>query len=117
MNFDVFQVLDNYSIKVKTTTDVDKKNMYERLLSSITVAIENLEKAVKSGENGAVEEAKEYFIRQCKDPLSVWLDLKLGSTVENNAIFSSLPRHWEEEFHKDMDGLNVNFQFLLHISI
>lgn len=98
------------SDKVKTTTDVDKRNMYEKLLSSLTCAVENLEKAVKSGENNAIEEAQQYFIRQCKDPFSVWLDSKLGPTVKDNAIFNSLPRYWEDEFHKDMDALNVIFK-------
>jgi cysteinyl-tRNA synthetase len=27
--------------------------------------------------------------------------------VSDNAIFASLPRHWEEEFYKDMAALNV----------
>lgn len=97
------------SDKVKTTTDLDKKNMYEKLLSGLTVAVENLEKAVNSGENNAIEQAKQHFLSQCEDPLAVWLDSKLGSTVKNNAIFSSLPRYWEDEFHKDMDALNVSF--------
>lgn len=97
------------SDKVRTTTDAVKKNMYEKLLSALSDAVENLEKAVNSGENDIIEQAQQYLITQCKDPLSVWLDLKLGSTVKNNAIFSSLPRYWEEEFHKDMDALNVTF--------
>lgn len=97
------------SDKVKTTTDPDKKNMYEKLLSSLTLAVANLKKAVNLGESTAIEEAQQYFINQCKDPLSVWLDSKLGSTVKNNAIFSSLPGYWEDEFHKDMDALNVSY--------
>lgn len=100
------------SSKISSTVDIDKKNMYEKLLSSLTLAIEKLEKAVKAGENKAVEEAQEFYIRQCKDPLSVWLDSKLGGTVKDNAIFNSLPRHWENEFHSDMDELNVRIIFL-----
>lgn len=99
--------MDNVANKIKITTDMDKKSMYEKLLSSLTVAVENLEKAVKSGENNAIEEAQQHFIKQSKDPLSIWLDSKLGQTVENNVIFNTLPRFWEEEFHKDMDALNV----------
>lgn len=97
------------SDKVNSTIDSDKKNMYEKLLSSLTLAVEKLEKAVKAGENNGIKEAQEYFIRKCKDPLSVWLDSKLGATVKDNAIFNSLPRHWEKEFHSDMDALNVSF--------
>lgn len=99
--------MENVSHKVKTTTDIDKKNMYEKLLLSLTSAVENLECAVKTGENSEIEKAKRYFLNQCQDPLSVWLDSKLGSTVQDNAIFNALPRFWEEEFHKDMEALNV----------
>lgn len=33
--------------------------------------------------------------------------MKHGASVTDNAIFNSLPRHFEQEFHKDMDSLNV----------
>lgn len=101
--------MNNVSDKVKITTDSDKRNMYQKLMSLLTVAVEDLERAVKSGEGIAIEKAQQYFIKQCKDPLSGWLDSKLGSTVEDNAIFSILPRYWEEEFHRDMDALNVGY--------
>lgn len=63
---------------------------------------------MKSGDASRIEDCQKKYIRECKDPLSDWLDTKYGSTVKDNAIFSSLPRHWEEEFHKDMDALNVS---------
>lgn len=103
------------SNRVNTTTDSDKKSMYEKLLSSLTVAIEKLEKAVKEGNSEAIEEAQKFFINQCRDPLSVWLDSKLGTTVKDNAIFSSLPRYWEQEFHKDMDALNASIMELISL--
>lgn len=48
------------------------------------------------------------LLKVAKDPLSDWLDSSLGSSVADNSIFSQLPRFWEEEFHKDMDALNVS---------
>lgn len=71
-------------------------------------SIENLENAVKGGDNARINDAQTRFITESKDPLSDWLDSKFGATVTDNAIFSLLPRHWEEEFHKDMDSLNVS---------
>lgn len=54
--------------------------------------------------------ARANFLQQSKDPLSDWLDKNLGSTVTENSIFESLPRFWENEFHKDMNALNVSFE-------
>lgn len=73
----------------------------------MTAAVQNLEESIKSGDNAKVEKTQKEFITASKDPLSDWLDQKLGHTITDNAIFNSLPRYWEEEFHKDMDTLNV----------
>lgn len=32
---------------------------------------------------------------------------QFGATVTEHKIFSALTQHWEEEFHKDMEALNV----------
>ncbi|KAJ8914589.1 hypothetical protein NQ315_017294 [Exocentrus adspersus] len=101
------QVLESFAEKSKKTTDPDKKQMYEKLLIRLSQSVEELESAVKSGDASKVADAQQKFVKECRDPLSDWLDTKYGSTVRDNAIFSSLPRHWEEEFHKDMDSLNV----------
>lgn len=55
-----------------------------------------------------IEASRANFLQQSKDALSDWLDKKLGSTVSENSIFESLPRFWENEFHKDMNVLNVS---------
>ena len=41
------------------------------------------------------------------DPLSDWLDTRLGSDVRDKSIFASLTQQFEEEFHNDMEALNV----------
>lgn len=69
-----------------------------------------LEQAVKNG--GGEAQALDAFVSECQDPISDWLDAQLGATVTDNAIFATLPRHWEEEFHKDMDALNVRYTCL-----
>lgn len=48
------------------------------------------------------------LLAEAKDLLSDWLDCALGSEVTDNSIFSQLPKFWEEEFHRDMEALNVS---------
>ena len=43
------------------------------------------------------------------DVLADWLDQLKGSSVKDNSIFAKLPKHFEAEFHEDMDALNVYF--------
>jgi len=100
-------VLQHFAEVVKATTDPDKKNMQERLFEKLKAAVANIETAVKSGNEKEISKMKEELLRDAKDLLSDWLDTKLGSTVTENKIFSELPRYWEEEYHKDMEALNV----------
>lgn len=78
-----------------------------RSLFRLTEANTNLQAAVKSGVAATIETARTDFLQQSKDALCDWLDKKFGSTVTENSIFESLPRFWENEFHKDMKALNV----------
>uniref|UniRef100_U5EX84 Cysteine--tRNA ligase, cytoplasmic n=1 Tax=Corethrella appendiculata TaxID=1370023 RepID=U5EX84_9DIPT len=87
--------------------DADKKIMLERLWERMTIAVDKLTKAVESGDSAKVKEAQEFYLIETKDPLSDLLDKKLGATVSENSIFETLPRYWEDEFHKDMNALNV----------
>lgn len=48
------------------------------------------------------------LLENSKDLLSDWLDKQFGSEVTENSIFSTLPKYWEGEYHKDMDDLNVS---------
>lgn len=73
----------------------------------MTDANEKLAAAVASANTEAIQNARANYLQQSKDALSDWLDRKYGSTVTENSIFESVPRHWENEFHKDMNALNV----------
>jgi len=55
----------------------------------------------------------ETAIRSAADVLTDWLDKRLGATVTENSIFFTLPRYWEEEYHKDMAALNVSIPFVV----
>lgn len=48
------------------------------------------------------------LLESSKDLLADWLDKQLGSQVTENSIFFNLPKFWEEEYHKDMEALNVS---------
>lgn len=48
------------------------------------------------------------LLENSKDLLAEWLDKQFGSQVTENSIFFNLPKFWEEEYHKDMEALNVS---------
>jgi cysteinyl-tRNA synthetase len=47
------------------------------------------------------------FLDESKDTLANFLDGKLKHTVTDPKIFRDFAAHWENEFFKDMDALNV----------
>ncbi|XP_058053941.1 cysteine--tRNA ligase, cytoplasmic [Anopheles bellator] len=101
------EVMAAFRENVARTTDTDKRTMMDRMLERLTVAVDNLSLAVSSGDAAKIDQAQEQLLRDSKDPLSDHLDAKRGSSVTENAIFETLPRYWEDEFHKDMRALNV----------
>lgn len=101
------EVMEAFRGNLGQTTDPDKKAMMERMLERLTASVDNLTIAVKSGAEEKVKEAQKQFLEDSRDPLSDLLDRKEGSSVSENSIFETLPRYWEDEFHKDMDALNV----------
>ncbi|KAF5287145.1 hypothetical protein FQR65_LT12331 [Abscondita terminalis] len=104
---DAEEVMTKFRQNANNTNDPDKKQMIIKLLTKLTNCVEELQKAFKSGDNKQTDIALDNLIREGKDPFSEWLDLNHGGSVTDNAIFNSLPRHFEQEFHKDMDSLNV----------
>merc|ERR1719309_533640 len=104
---DCNDVIRYFAGVVAKTTDPDKKLMQEKMFTKVQIAVDNVEKAVKSGNKATLEDEKQKLLTEAKDVLADWLDSKLGSTVIDNQIFSELPRYWENEFHKDMESLNV----------
>lgn len=102
---DVKSAVDVYSQKVQREEDPDKKAMMTRLLEQSQAAIAAAE---ETPEDGASSESKrDALLDAAADPVSAWLDSKLGSAVSDHSIFTKLTRHWEEEFYKDMTALNV----------
>lgn len=95
---------------IKPHTYISLCTLLNQLIAffSVASAVKVLKEAVQSKNQEKIILAKCDLLKSAKDPLSEWLDTKLGSTVSDNAIFTTLPRHWENEFHKDMKALNVS---------
>ncbi|XP_054264053.1 cysteine--tRNA ligase, cytoplasmic-like, partial [Macrosteles quadrilineatus] len=93
--------------KATKTTDPDQKEMLHNLSLRVTEAVEGMEKAIKSNDEKQIKDAEKVLMEASRDPVSDWLDKQFGHTITDNDIFVSLPRHWEAEYHKDMDALNV----------
>lgn len=106
-------VLDLFNEKLVQNTDPDKKTMLEGILNKMQKAVESLTDVVKSGDSAKIDAEKKSFLGSIKDPLSDWLDREKGNQVTENSIFESLPRHWENEFHTDMELLNVKMPDVL----
>ncbi|XP_003703304.2 cysteine--tRNA ligase, cytoplasmic [Megachile rotundata] len=104
---DAKNVMCTFEDTVKTTNDVDKKCMLQKMLHDVEKAIENLENAVKLKDENKIKEYQELLLKEARDPLAEWLDKNKGATVTEHSIFTKLSQNWETEFHKDMDSLNV----------
>ncbi|KAK7912652.1 hypothetical protein WMY93_012863 [Mugilogobius chulae] len=105
---DVLSARGPFLSSLASTTDPDKKQMMERLNAAVTAALQPLQSAVTNkAPDSEIQPLAQILLESSKDLLSDWLDKQFGSTVTENSIFSTLPKHWEGEYHKDMDALNV----------
>lgn len=102
------EVLEQFNAICRETNDPNKKLMYERMLIKMNDAMETLIMAVASNDPEKIDEARVLYLGEAKDPIAEWLDRKEGSTIKDNAIFETLPRYFENEYHRDMDALNVS---------
>lgn len=104
---DYADILTEYDVKMKTNTDPDKGVMMKTLMEKVIESSKLYVKAIHSKDRKQIEDCQKDFLVALRDPLSEWLDRKNGAFVIDNSIFESLPRFWENEFHKDMKSLNV----------
>ncbi|KAF5286869.1 hypothetical protein FQA39_LY00402 [Lamprigera yunnana] len=101
------EVMKIFKHTANKTNDPDKRQMTLKLLTKLTDSVEQLQNAFKSGDSSNTSCALKNLIQEGKDLFSEWLDSNHGGSITDNAIFNRLPRHFEQEFHKDMDSLNV----------
>lgn len=97
---DIKSALDTYTVKAEGEKDPDKKTMMLKIIKEVTTSLQSNESATDEGKS-------DRLISAAKDVLADALDKRKGSEVRENSIFSELPNHWEEEFHNDMEALNV----------
>jgi len=102
------EVLTQLQVKCDKNTDADKKVMLEKMLQRMTDAMEALTKAVSAGDQEKIAQMRDHYLAEAKDPIAEWLDGKDGAHINDNSVFESLPRYWEDQFHNDMKSLNVS---------
>ncbi|XP_055900435.1 cysteine--tRNA ligase, cytoplasmic-like isoform X1 [Biomphalaria glabrata] len=95
---DVTSSLELLKAKIAKESDPDKLNMLTKMQQKVMALVD-------SGDAG--QNVNTVRLVEIRDIMAPWLDKQKGATVTDNAIFSELPRYWEEEFHKDMVALNV----------
>lgn len=110
---DYAEVLTLFRAKLEENTDPDKKTMLEGMISRMEAGVKKLTEVVQSADEKQVAVEQKSFLECIKDPLSDWLDTQKGGSVTENSIFESLPRYWENQFHRDMELLNVRMPDIL----
>ena len=74
-------------------------------------------RSAKDSSDGKAKALLEQVKTDSESILSEWLDSEKGKSVTDDSIFNKLPRHFENEFNKDMEALNVKKIFFLSKSI
>nr|KAG5702360.1 hypothetical protein BaRGS_002142 [Batillaria attramentaria] len=102
---DLKEAMKPFMEKVESETDPDKQAMLHKMRGRLLEAVQTVEEGRLHETDD--EKARQILLDVGRDVLAGWMDKKHGSEVTENAIFSDLPRYWEEEFHRDMDALQV----------
>lgn len=71
------------------------------------IAADALQSVASSGNASEISKHQDQLMASAESVLGEWLDKEKGKEVTENSIFADLPRHFENEFNKDMDALNV----------
>lgn len=103
----VNSAMEIFRKKKAENTDPDKATMMDRILIGVEQAENGLRKAVESANDEDIPKARLQLQEATKSPISDWLDAQFGATVRDKKIFESLTRFWENEFHADMEALNI----------
>ncbi|KAI9142093.1 tRNA synthetases class I (C) catalytic domain-containing protein [Paraphysoderma sedebokerense] len=94
--------------KDRSTGDMEKDAKFKMRLNLASSAHAAIITALQSlAANDTSKETADRVLNGCKDVLSHHLDKREGATVTDPLVFRDLAAHWENEFFKDMDALNV----------
>jgi len=97
---DISTSLENFCAKCGKTTDPDKKNMLEKIYNQASGHVELYKQ-------NSTDDNLQAMLNSMHDPLSDYLDAKLGASVTDHKIFAELTQYWEADFHQDMAALNI----------
>lgn len=104
---DVSVSMASFREKAVENNDPDKQIMMDKIIESVTKAVDDVTKAIESVDDEAINKAKVLLQDVSKSPVSDWLDAQFGATVRDKKIFENLTRFWENEYNNDMAALNV----------
>lgn len=104
---DVAVSMTSFRAKAIENKDPDKQVMMDKIIASVTQAIDVLTKAIESLDDDAINKARINLQDVAKSPICDWLDSQLGATVRDKKIFENLTRFYENEYNSDMAALNV----------
>lgn len=79
-------------------------------------AADALQSVSNTGNAEEISKHQDQLMASAESVLGEWLDKEKGKDVTENSIFADLPRHFENEFNKDMDALNVCIDFVLLVA-
>ncbi|XP_042216553.1 cysteine--tRNA ligase, cytoplasmic-like [Homarus americanus] len=104
---DIAAAMEHHNAIIATTTDPDKCKMLIDEVQKVKIAAEALKTVTNSSNAAEASVKQEELLASASSVLGEWLDKQKGRDITDNSIFAELPRHYEEEFNKDMEALNV----------
>lgn len=105
---DVAAAMEHHNTVIATATDPDKRKMLMDEVLKVKTIVDSLRECVTANKSQEEVAAKQKeLLASSGSVLGEWLDRQKGKDVTDNSIFSDLPRHYEDEFNRDMDALNV----------
>lgn len=104
---DIFSAMEHHNSIIAATTDPDKLKMLVEEVQKVKIAADALQSVASSGNAAEISKHQDQLLASAESVLGEWLDKMKGKDVTENSIFADLPRHFENEFNKDMDALNV----------
>ncbi|KAB7494779.1 Cysteine--tRNA ligase, cytoplasmic [Armadillidium nasatum] len=93
--------------RLTATEDPDKRKMMIEEIEKVKNAVNELKSAKGEKDSTAISSSFKHLMVEAESVLGEWLDSTKGHEVTDNSIFTLLPRHYENEFNKNMEALNV----------
>ncbi|RKP36672.1 cysteinyl-tRNA synthetase [Dimargaris cristalligena] len=96
------------ALVAQAPADDPKFALHVSTVDKAVQGIAQLDQALQAGAKLDVAAVKS-IAELARDPISAWLDQKYGASVTDPKVFRQLAAHWESEYFKDMDALNIEY--------